>query len=399
MARSDDRGAVNTANRVESLFSERFGGAPKLLAEAPGRVNLIGEHTDYNDGFVLPCTIGDVTVVAARARADRRVVLRSADFEDDDEFELGTDLKPREAGHWANYARGIVACLVQAGHTLGGAEMLVSGTVPKGMGLSSSASFEMAVAKALRALFSLAVSDTELAKHGQRAEQTFAGCSCGIMDQLTSIVGVAQHAMLIDCRTLALRAIPLPSDVAFMVLGSGVARELSDSKYNLRRQECEQAARALDAAALRDVSAERLAQAGGELDPVLMKRARHVVSENDRTLAAAAALSERDLVGLARLMRAAHASFRDDFEASIPQVDRLVDIYNERAGEQGAARLTGGGFGGCVIGVAERSRARAIYNDVSERYSRENALESPLVQLIVGPDAPGDPARAHGRDA
>lgn len=359
------------------------------MARAPGRVNLIGEHTDYNDGFALPCAIDRETVIAARTRGDGIVrAVAADDGHREDRFAAAGPIVPIAAPHWANYVRGVVAALIRQGHAIGGAELAIAGNVPQGAGLSSSASLEVAVGQALKMLFGLDVSPTALALAGQRAEHDFAGCLCGIMDQLVSAHGKAGHALLLDCRSLETMSVPLPADVAIVIIDSRIQRGLVDSEYNLRRRQCEQAAVQFCVKALRDVSPALFAAHETDLDPLLLRRARHVVSENERTLAAAAALRAGDLKRIGALMRASHASLRDDFEVSVPAIDALVDLVNGVIGDAGGARMTGGGFGGCVVALAPRAMAAEVKAAVL-RHWRSNSGEPAVVHECLAADGAG----------
>lgn len=343
-----------------SVFSRHFGGGG-VSVRAPGRVNLIGEHTDYNEGFVLPCAIDFHTVVTGRARADMTVRVVAADYGNArDEFRLDQPVTPRADALWANYVRGVARHLLLSGVPIRGADLVVSGNVPQGAGLSSSAALEVAVGQAFKTLHDLAVSPSELALIAQTAENQFVGCRCGVMDPLISACGRKDHALLIDCRSLQARAVRLPDGMAVMILNSHVQRDLVDSEYNARRAQCEAAARHYRVAALRDIDLPALEDGAAGLDAVTLRRARHVVSENQRTLDAADALSAGDMVRLGRLMAQSHVSMRDDFQVTVPAIDRLVDIVGAVIGEGAGVRMTGGGFGGCVVAMVPEPRVAAV---------------------------------------
>ena len=280
-----------------------------------------------------------------------------------DEFSLDDAIVPRADAPWANYVRGVVKMLQQQGWMLVGADLAITGNVPQGAGLSSSASLEVAVGQAFKALCGLeGLSPTDLALTAQSAENQFVGCNCGIMDQLISACGEAGHALLIDCRSLVAQAVPMPEDVAVMIVHSRIRRGLVDSEYNTRRLQCEAAARHYGVPALRDVNVNLLESAAAGLDAVALRRARHVVTENQRTVDAAVALAAHDLVRMGQLMAESHASMRDDFEITVPGIDALVELLQAAIGPQGGARMTGGGFGGCVVAllpVSEVARVRA----------------------------------------
>ena len=355
---------------LAATFQARFQAPPSLVVQAPGRVNLIGEHTDYNDGFVLPCAIDFHTLIAARPRADMLVRIVAADYGDAvDEFRLDAPITPRPDALWANYVRGVVKVLLERGVALRGADLAIAGNVPQGAGLSSSAALEVATGQVFKSLQGLAeLSATQLALIGQQAENQFVGVNCGIMDQLISARGEAGHALLIDCRSLDARPVPLPPGVAVMIVHSRVKRGLVESEYNTRRKQCEAAARHYGVKALRDVDLAALEARAAGLDAVTLRRARHIVTENQRTLDAAAALTRGDLVALGQLMADSHASMRDDFEITVPAIDRLVEIAAQTIGSAGGARMTGGGFGGCVVAVLPDNRVDATRAAIEANY-------------------------------
>ena len=364
---------------VTAAFAQRFGAAPDLVARAPGRVNLIGEHTDYNDGFVLPCAIGPSTMVAASRRDDNAVHVVAMDFDNAvDAFDLKHPIERNADQPWADYIRGMIMALQNAGHALTGANLAIAGNLPKGAGLSSSASLEVAVGKAMLALANIEIDHTRLAQIAQSAECDFVGTKCGIMDQLISAQGKAGHALLIDCRSLKLTDTPVPDDIAIMIVHSGVTRGLVDGHYNERRRQCEAAAEAMGVAALRDANLDMLAAAG--LDTVTMSRARHVITENQRTLDAADALARDDLTTLGALMARSHASMRDDFEITVPAIDELVALLQRAIGPVGGARMTGGGFGGACVAVMPAARVDKVRAAISAEY-KTPAGESPLIMV------------------
>lgn len=365
--------------RATAAFTAQFGGLPALLVRAPGRVNLIGEHTDYSDGFCLPCAIDRDTVVAIRARSDGQVQVLACDQGAAlDSFDARQPITPNAALPWSHYVRGTLAALQATGLDIGGAELAIAGDVPLGAGLSSSASIEIAVGQAFNLLRGWQLEGSVLARAGQQAEHRFAGCQCGLLDQLASVGGVAGHALLLDCRSLATRPVPLPAGTAVVVVDSGIARGLVDSEYNLRRQQCADAARLFGVPALRDVSLARWQADSHTLPPLLARRARHVISENERTLLAADALADGDLVRMGALMRASHASMRDDFEITLPAIDALAALVDEATAGQGGARMTGGGFGGCVVALAPQGRVPAIRAAVARDYRSPQGLAATL---------------------
>ena len=356
--------------RARQAFEAAFGSPPRHLVRAPGRVNLIGEHTDYNGGFVLPCAIDYATVIAASPRHDRQVRLVAADAgQATDSFSLDTPISARSDALWANYVRGMVQALLADGWALAGADLAIAGDVPQGAGLSSSASLAVAVGQAFQALFGLqALSPTALAQLAQRAENQFIGVNCGIMDPLIAARGLAGHALLIDCRSLAATPVPMPPGCAVMIVHSRVRRGLVDSEYNTRRRQCEAAARHFGVATLREVDTARLDADATGLDPVVWRRARHIISDSQRAVDAAAALRQGDLAHLGRLMAASHASMRDDFEITTPAVDQLVAIAQAAIGNTGGARMTGGGFGGCVVAVLPASQVATVRDHIARDY-------------------------------
>ena len=363
-------------DRALATFRAAFGGVPDCVVQAPGRVNLIGEHTDYNDGFVLPCAIAFGTQIAVRARSDMTVRIVAADYDDaQDSFCLDAPITPRADAPWANYARGMVRMLRQHGMALSGADLAVAGDVPQGAGLSSSASFEVAVGQAFKALAaSSEPAPAALARIAQRAENEFVGCQCGIMDQLISACGVANHALLIDCRSLETTPVPLPAGVTVMIVHSRVRRGLVDSEYNTRRAQCQAATRHYGVAALRDLTPDTLIDGAASLDETTFRRARHVVTENVRTLAATQALKHGDLAALGALMAQSHASMRDDFEITVPPIDALVSILDGVIAGRGGARMTGGGFGGCVVALMPQEIVVAARAAVLARYRSSEGL-------------------------
>ncbi len=363
-------------NNVLASFAHVFDAAPDFLLQAPGRVNLIGEHTDYNDGFVLPCAIDYQTVVAARKRSDSLVRVVSSDYQDAlDEFDLGQEIKFVEDKMWANYIRGVVKCLLDKGHSLGGVDLAVSGNVPQGAGLSSSAALEVVIGQTFKELFSLDISQADIALNGQKAENEFVGCNCGIMDQLISAKGVENHALLIDCRSLETQAVSMPENVAVVIINSNKKRGLVDSEYNTRRAQCEEAASIFGVKALRDVSLDEFEARQSELSTVVAKRARHVITENARTLEAAQALTDGDMQRLGQLMAQSHVSMRDDFEITVKEIDTLVEIVQGVIGDKGGVRMTGGGFGGCIVSLMPPELVDDVKAAINQKYQAATGLK------------------------
>jgi galactokinase len=348
------------------------------VSRAPGRVNLIGEHTDYNGGFVMPMAIDRSIAVAFRRRSDRAVRLYSVDFSGRSEFSLDGISKDGSAP-WSNYVRGVADVMQKAGHALAGMDAVISGDVPRGAGLSSSAALEVACVQAFSHAAGLALEPIEVIKLAQRAENQFVGVMCGIMDQFASRLGQAGRALLLDCRSLDYELVPLdPGAVSVVVANTGVRHELGASAYNSRRAECESAARKLsgrDGATLRDVPPEAFARRKGELTPGERRRAEHVLSENARVLAAREALKRSDYGAFGGLMYESHGSLRDLFEVSCEELDAMVDAARESPGALGA-RMTGGGFGGCTVNLVEASRVGEFVESLKKGYRSKTAREA-----------------------
>ncbi|WP_163131708.1 galactokinase [Agarivorans sp. Alg241-V36] len=375
-------------DKVSSAFTEMTGQAPAKLIQAPGRVNLIGEHTDYNDGFVLPCAIDYQAVVAAAPRTDSIVRVVSVDYGNQvNEFDISKPLLFDENLMWVNYIRGVISVLLKQGFSFSGADIAVSGNVPQGAGLSSSAALEVVIGQTFKTLYNLDVSQQQLALIGQEAENNFVGCNCGIMDQLISAEGEENHALLIDCRSLDTKAVAMPEEMAVVIINSNKKRGLVDSEYNTRREQCEAAAKGLGFKSLRDVSEVVFADNSNKLDPVVAKRARHVITENARTLAAADALKANDMAKLSVLMEQSHASMRDDFEITVPEVDGLVDIVKQVIGAEGGVRMTGGGFGGCIVALMPPALVDDVCQAVEQKYQALTGLKESIYVCKAMPGA------------
>ncbi|BAN95615.1 galactokinase [Plautia stali symbiont] len=361
---------------TQQVFADTFGYAPSHSIQAPGRVNLIGEHTDYNDGFVLPCAIDYQTVIACARRDDRQVRVVAVDYDNQqDSFSLDAPIEPLSEPMWANYVRGVVKHLQQRDASFGGVDMVISGNVPQGAGLSSSASLEVAVGTVFQQLYQLKLDGAAIAVNGQEAENQFVGCNCGIMDQLISALGQQDHAMLLDCRTLGTRAVSMPEDVAVVIINSNFRRNLVSSEYNTRREQCETGARFFNKKALRDVTLEEFEAAAHQPDPLVAKRVRHVITENARTLEAADALSNGDLQRMGELMAASHASMRDDFEITVAPIDQLVEIVKVEIGPRGGVRMTGGGFGGCIVALMPTDLVDQVKTAVAQQYEAQVGIK------------------------
>ena len=357
---------------MQQIFRALFG-ADARIYRAPGRVNLIGEHTDYNDGFVLPAAIGFSTWVAAAPRANRRLVIHSENFAERIEFDLD-EPQTKARHHWSDYVYGVAVTLEQSGYRLRGANLLIRGEVPIGAGLSSSAAIEVATGYALLDLAGYALDRIELAKLCQRTENDFVGLRCGIMDQFVSCCGRRGHALWLDCRSLESRLLPLSDEVRLVICNTLVKHSLASGEYNQRRAECEAGVQHLQQSlpqiqALRDVSLPALQQYGGDLPEVIARRCHHVISENDRVLASADALEHGDFTTFGRLMNESHQSLRDDYEVSCDELDLMVRLAREVDGVYGA-RMTGGGFGGCTINLVKAENVGEFERVVAQGYQR-----------------------------
>ena len=360
--------------KVRDAFFSHNQKREQIIVRAPGRVNLIGEHTDYNDGFVLPCAIDYHTMIAASPRSDLIVRVLALDMNNEqDEFVISKSIRPSTEKPWSNYIRAVVQMLLADGFDLTGADLVISGNVPQGAGLSSSASLEVAVAQTFKSLYAINhLSTRQMALLAQRAENEYVGCKCGIMDQLISAQGLAHHALLIDCRSLDTQAVHIPEELAIMIVHSNVQRGLVNSEYNTRRQQCEAAALHYQVKALRDIDYATLIQNRGQLDEITFKRAKHIVTENQRTLDAAKALALNDIQTMGVLMAQSHASMRDDFEITVPAIDQLVAILQNAIGPAGGARMTGGGFGGCAVALMPEHLIEKVKLAVQEHYTAPN---------------------------
>ncbi len=366
------------ASYLRTRFHQVFGREAATVVRAPGRVNLIGEHTDYNDGYVLPIAIDRSILVAAAPRDDRRVVLHSLDFDEGAQFSLD-DIRRAAEGHWSNYERGVALYLQERGVTLTGLEAVITGDVPIGSGLSSSAAVEVVTAYAFQVLSGFDLSRVEMALICQRAENRFVGMNCGIMDQFISALGQRDRALLIDCRSLDYELVPIPAGVKIIVCDTGVRRGLVDSEYNARRQECEEGVRTLGehlpgVKALRDVSVSQFERYKDELPKVVRRRCRHVINENDRVLRGVEALKKGDLAGFGQLMNESHISLRGDYEVSCRELDIMVEAAWAIEGTYGS-RLTGAGFGGSTVSLVADEAVETFQTQVAEAYQAATGLK------------------------
>jgi galactokinase len=362
---------------LSQRFEEWTGVRPTVFS-APGRVNLIGEHTDYNDGFVMPSAIGLGTRVAASARDDGQLVIRSEQFPGEFKFDL--DHPPgHSTGSWCDYVLGVAVVLQQAGHSLRGANLWVASDVPIGAGLSSSAAIEVACALALMNLNGIVLPMAEVARLCQRSENSFIGARVGIMDQFVSCLGKAGHALLLDCRSLEFELIPVPDRVRMVVCNTMVKHQHAGGEYNRRREECEEGVRILkkwypEIRALRDVSAEQLAEHEEDVPETIFRRCRHVVEENERVQEGGRRLRAGDLNSFGGLMRQSHRSLRDLYEVSCRELDVMVEAAEGLPGYYGG-RMTGGGFGGCTLNLVEATHAEVFADLIAGRYERAMGIK------------------------
>jgi galactokinase len=364
---------------LRSRFKEVFGKEPVLISKAPGRVNLIGEHTDYNDGFVMPVAIQYATTVLGAPRDDREVRLFSVDFEAQVVFSLDQPLSKNGDRSWSHYEKGVFDEFLKRGDKLAGADLLIQGNVPLSAGLSSSASVEIATAGAVRTLNKISISCLELVKLCQRAENDFVGMKCGIMDQFISCLGEEGHVLFLDCRTLEYEIIPFPSNLyTIVIMNTKVKRELVGSEYNERRSRCEEGVRLLGPfmpgiKALRDVSVADFEQFGKKLPEEVRKRCEHVVRENQRVLDFRKSLKQNEQDKLGKLLVQSHESLRDLYEVSCPELDTMVDIAMGTEGVVGA-RMTGAGFGGCAIALVTKGDENRLKENVEKQYQKKTGI-------------------------
>ncbi|WP_045855511.1 galactokinase [Teredinibacter purpureus] len=364
--------------RAKQAFTEKFGRQPDRIFHAPGRVNLIGEHTDYNNGFVLPTAIDRGTYIAVGIRDDSEITVTALDISGEtSRWDTRKAVQHDPEHSWANYLRGVFIQFIESSHSnLLGLNAVVAGNIPQGAGLSSSASLSVAFATALNEINHLSYTPAKIALLCQAAENQFVGCNCGIMDQLVSAAGQANHALLIDCQNLAVNPVSVPDSLSVMIIDSKVTRGLVDSEYNDRREQCELAASQLEVPSLRSASLSQLLASKEKLDPTAYKRAHHIITENERTLAAAEALKHNNVASLSRLMAESHVSMRDDFEITVPAIDFLVDIIAKVIGINGGVRMTGGGFGGCVVCLLPENLIAPVTAAINEYYPQAHGLHA-----------------------
>lgn len=368
----------NSDNRTQPLIEEfvrHFAAQPTHVAIGPGRVNLIGEHTDYNDGYVLPVALKRDVRLVMRPRPDSHVRLYSLEYDEWFEFDLDK-LAYNEAILWSNYVQGIAWALQELGIPLVGIDGVIGGNVPRASGLSSSAALEIATAKGLMVAAGQenALTGTQIAKAAQHAENQFVGVNCGIMDQFISVLGAENHALLIDCRSLDYKLVPFPENAALVIGNTKASRSLAGSAYNQRRQECETGVALLQKVlpnirALRDVTSQQLAEHKALLPEIVYRRCRHVVGEDERVLQTVDALARNDLIEVGRLMNASHESLRYDYEVSSDALDIMVEAMRGARGCYGA-RLTGAGFGGCAVALVEPGAEQGVADAIFEKYPK-----------------------------
>lgn len=362
----------------QQKFTEHYGYNAEQTVFAPGRVNIIGEHTDYNDGFVMPCAINYGMAVSFSKRDDSIWRVYAIDINEQDEFDLSQDFTQSEH-KWANYVRGVVKYVQeQCPDFKQGADLVMTSDVPMSSGLSSSAALEISIGKTCQVLGDLPLSLAQIALIGQKAENKFVGANCGNMDQLTSALGQKDHLIMIDCRSLEITPTPVPQGYSIAIINSNVKHDLVTGEYNSRRQECEQAAKFFGVKALRDVSPEQFHARENELkaeSELAYKRAKHVVYEDQRVLDAVQALKANDMVKLGQLMGESHDSMRDDFEITIPEIDYLVELAQVAIGKNGGARMTGGGFGGCIVCLVPNEKVEALRQLIADNYEKQTGIK------------------------
>ena len=362
----------------QQKFTEHYGYNAEQTVFAPGRVNIIGEHTDYNDGFVMPCAINYGMAVSFSKRDDSIWRVYAIDIDEQDEFDLSQDFT-QSKHKWANYVRGVVKYVQeQCPDFKQGADLVMTSDVPMSSGLSSSAALEISIGKTCQVLGDLPLSLAQIALIGQKAENKFVGANCGNMDQLTSALGQKDHLIMIDCRSLEITPTPVPQGYSIAIINSNVKHDLVTGEYNSRRQECEQAAKFFGVKALRDVSPEQFHARENELkaeSELAYKRAKHVVYEDQRVLDAVQALKANDMVKLGQLMGESHDSMRDDFEITIPEIDYLVELAQVAIGKNGGARMTGGGFGGCIVCLVPNEKVEALRQLIADNYEKQTGIK------------------------
>ncbi|MFT6256435.1 MAG: galactokinase [Cellvibrionaceae bacterium] len=369
---------------LQAFYQQQFSSLPQGVVSAPGRVNLIGEFTDYNQGFVLPCALTFRTQVFYHIRNDNTVNVLSTMYPNEQEsFDVN---QPISAGQsqWGNYIRAVAFVLNRAGHQLQGVDLLIESNVPQGSGLSSSAALEVAIAGMFNHVCGLNLTEEQIALFGQQAENDFMDCQCGIMDQLISAKGQQDQALLIDCQNLHTKSVTIPTDLSIVIVNSNYPRKLVDSEYNQRRIDCEQAASKMGLTTLRDADLALLMQTKPQMSANEFSRAHHVITENARVIAATKALASNNIEQLRILMTASHQSLKHDFEVTVPATDGLVQICQQALADRGAVRMTGGGFGGAIVCLCRNEDVAAIQQAVEQHYFAQFNLQADIYVCTAG---------------
>jgi galactokinase len=371
------------ARDTAQQFNKTYGRPARWLAAAPGRVNIIGEHIDYNDGFVLPMAIDRYTVIAAAPTADgaQRIQLRSTAGNGAISVDLSQPVKPAAKRAWSNYPVGVIAGFLARGVNPGGFDALIHSTVPLGGGLSSSAALEVATATLLEAMTGHKLDPVDKALLCQKAEHEYAGMPCGIMDQFISVMAKENHLLLLDCRSRRAELVPMTdASMGFLIVNTNVKHELTGGEYAKRRAQCEQAAKTLGLASLRDATADMLERAHAKMEEVVFRRARHVITEIERTIHAAEGVRASNWPTVGQLMYASHASLRDDYEVSCPELDTVVEIAGAIGPKGGVSgcRMTGGGFGGCAVALVRTDAVTAVSERIAAEYERRTRIKPTL---------------------
>lgn len=383
---------TESAAHTAEQFKKKFGRSPRWIVAAPGRVNVIGEHTDYNDGFVLPMAIERYTVIAADASVGGKAQLQLATTEGKSPatVDISTPLTPGNRGWWANYPLGVVAGFAARGVKVGGFDAMIHSTVPLGGGLSSSAALEVSTATLLEVMTGHKLDLVDKALLCQKAEHEYAGVPCGIMDQFISVMGKKDHLLLIDCRTRKPELVPMnDSSLGILIVNTNVKHELGSGEYAKRRAQCEAAAKIIGVPSLRDASGDALEQARSKMDEVVFRRARHVITEIARTTQAAAGIKAGNWPTVGQLMYGSHYSLKDDYEVSCAELDVVVEIAQSIGPKGGVigCRMTGGGFGGCCVALVQADKVEAIQKTIATEYKKRTNIEATMFVSRPGPGA------------
>ena len=365
---------------VVDLYARRFNTKPAYIVKAPGRINLIGEHTDYSEGFVLPAAIDRHMTVAFSPRTDRKICVYSLDF--DEFYELDLEKLERNQNGWIDYVQGMAWAMLNSGYQISGWQGVISGTIPIGAGLSSSAALEVAIGKTFCLASQLDINPQTLAVISRKAETDWVGVNVGIMDQLISAAGKEQHALLLDCRSLEFEYVPIPGQLSFVVLDTMTRRELTHSEYNTRHDEVQKASEILGLTHLRDATPTLLQENRSKFSSVLYRRAQHVVNENERVLEFAKAMRNNDLSSMGNLVNESHFSLRDDFKVSSSELNLIVELAQKHPDCPGA-RMMGAGFGGCALALLENSHVSSFGEEISRKYHTETGLEPHIFKVSI----------------